>query len=396
MDKKGFKQTELGLIPEDWEVKNLEEIGTFSKGNGISRTESNSGNIPCVRYGEIYTTHNDYIKKFYSFISEIIAKHAKKLQKGDLLFAGSGETKEDIGKCVAYVDNIIAYAGGDIIVLSPQKKYDSKFLGFILNAPYVAKQKASRGQGDAIVHITSTALSDVTIYLPSTFVEQTAIATALSNVDALISALDKKITKKKQIKQGAMQQLLTGKKRLPGFSGEWEEKKLGSFTHIKTGSRNGDEQCENGKYPFYVRSQVVQRIDSYSFDGEAILIPGEGGIGNIFHYIIGKFDYHQRVYKISNFDVKVNGKYIYYYLIQYFGKYAMSLTVKATVDSLRLPTFQEFIIVIPPTLAEQTAIAQILSDMDNEIEALGAKREKYIGVKQGMMQNLLSGQIRLV
>ena len=192
-----------------------------------------------------------------------------------------------------------------------------------------------------------------------------------------------------------MQQLLTGKTRLPGFTDSWLEKKLGAISHIKTGSCNGDQAVENGKYPFFVRSQKVYAIDSYSYDGEAILVPGEGGIGSIFHYINGKFDYHLRVYKISDFADNVYGKYIFFYMSRYFGEYALSLTVKATVDSLRLPTFEEFVICLPMDIKEQQAIAAILSDMDNELADLEAKRDKYRLLKSGMMQKLLTGQIRL-
>lgn len=172
--------------------------------------------------------------------------------------------------------------------------------------------------------------------------------------------------------------------------GDWLIKKLGDLSHIKTGKRNGDEQIKNGRYPFFVRSNFVARIDSYSFDGEAILVPGEGGIGNIFHYINGKFDYHQRVYKISDFADNLNGKFLYYYLQKYFGIYALSLTVKATVDSLRLPTFQEFTIAIPSNIKEQQAIAEALSDVDALIAALDKKIAKKRLIKQGAMIRLLS------
>lgn len=176
---------------------------------------------------------------------------------------------------------------------------------------------------------------------------------------------------------------------------DWHIKKLGDLSHIKTGKRNGDEQITNGRYPFFVRSNFIARIDSYSFDGEAILVPGEGGIGNIFHYINGKFDYHQRVYKISNFADILNGKFLYYYLQKYFGIYALSLTVKATVDSLRLPTFQDFTIAIPSNIEEQKGIAEALSDVDALIAALDKKIGKKRLVKQGAMQQLLTGKNRL-
>lgn len=192
-----------------------------------------------------------------------------------------------------------------------------------------------------------------------------------------------------------MQQLLTGKVRLNGFTEPWVEKKLGEISKICTGKRNGDEQEENGLYPFFVRSQTVYRINTYSHDGEAIIVPGEGGIGKIYHYINGKFDYHQRVYKISDFPSNIDAKFIYYYMKRFFGMYALENSVKATVDSLRLPTFEEFSIKLPREKCEQRAISTILTDMDNELTALEAKRRKYTMIKEGMMQQLLTGKIRL-
>lgn len=198
----------------EWVEKPLRMIGVFSKGSGISRADSNSGRIPCVRYGEIYTVHNDYIKKFYSHISKDVAEKAKRLNEGDLLFTGSGETKEAIGKCVAFVGDFEAYAGGDIIVMSPTSDFDSLFLSFLLNSYAVAMQKAQKGQGDAVVHITAAALADVLLYLPPDKAEQTAIAAVLSDMDAEIEVLTAKLNKMKLIKQGMMQELLTGRIRL--------------------------------------------------------------------------------------------------------------------------------------------------------------------------------------
>ena len=126
-----------------------------------------------------------------------------------------------------------------------------------------------------------------------------------------------------------------------------------------------------------------------------ILVPGEGGIGSIFHYINGRFDVHQRVYAITQFSQNVSGKYLYFYMVKNFSRHAMKNSVKATVDSLRLPTFRNFAVAIPP-IEEQTAIATVLSDMDAELAALEAKLTKTRQLKQGMMRELLTGRIRLV
>jgi type I restriction enzyme S subunit len=201
------------LYPKDgWTTTKLGSLGTFLKGSGIRKNETLSGDLPCVRYGEIYTKHNDYIKVFYSWISPAVAATARRLKCGDVLFAGSGETKEEIGKCIAFVDDMEAYAGGDIVILRSERA-NSMFLGYYLNTALINRQKASKGQGDAVVHISSAALADIDLTIPP-IEEQTAIAAILSDMDAEIAALEEKLAKARQLKQGMMQELLTGKTRL--------------------------------------------------------------------------------------------------------------------------------------------------------------------------------------
>lgn len=196
-----------------WEIKQLGQIGKFTKGAGISRSESQSGKLPAIRYGEIYTDHNDYIREFKTFISDEVANRSRQIHYGDILFTASGETKEDIGKSVAFVNNYKAFAGGDIIIMSPKEEYDPIYMGYITNCRYVQEQKSSKGQGDAVVHIVTADISSVRIpFAPLS--EQRAIASVLSNMDSEITALERKRDKLKEVKQGMMQQLLTGKIRL--------------------------------------------------------------------------------------------------------------------------------------------------------------------------------------
>ncbi len=175
---------------------------------------------------------------------------------------------------------------------------------------------------------------------------------------------------------------------------DWAIEKLGDISNIKTGKKDNQDKSENGEFPFFVRSKNIELIDSYSFDGEAILVPGEGNIGEIFHYIVGKFEYHQRVYKISDFKENVLGKYIHYYFQKFFIREAIRHSVKATVDSLRLPTFTGMIINLPP-FREQNKIATILSDFDDVIENTKTLVEKLQLRKKGLMQQLLTGKTRL-
>lgn len=175
---------------------------------------------------------------------------------------------------------------------------------------------------------------------------------------------------------------------------DWEEVKLGQLCRIKTGTKNNEDKVKGGKYPFFVRSSVVERIDTFSYDTESILVPGEGNIGSIFHYVNGKFDVHQRVYAITNFSNRVYAKYIYWYMKRNFGDYALTQTSKATVDSLRLPSFIEFLIYLP-SRKEQKAIADALTAFDTHISNLSKLIEKKKMIRDGAVEDLVSGKRRL-
>src|SRR5690606_13494269 len=178
-------------IPADWDVLSLKEIGTFLKGKGVSKNEIQEEGLPCLTYGELYTRHNDVIKRFTSFISEESAKNSTELKFGDILFAGSGETLKEIGKSSAFVDDFPAYAGGDIVILR-QSSQNPYFLGYLLNSRIVSKQKYRLGQGHSVVHIYSSSLSKLQIPVPP-LPEQPKIAEILSTWDQAIATTQKLI-----------------------------------------------------------------------------------------------------------------------------------------------------------------------------------------------------------
>ena len=205
-------KTRLPGFSEQWEKKRLGEIGTFSKGRGVKREDVSNAGLPCVLYGELYTRYINYILELTSRVPQDVAESALPITKGDLLFAGSGETTEEIGRCTAYLGDESAYAGGDIIVLTPSGQ-NPIYLGHLMNHPIVAAQKARMGQGNAVVHISTRNLAQVQLSLPS-YEEQSAISAILCDMTAEISALERRLEKTLAIKQGMMQQLLTGQVRL--------------------------------------------------------------------------------------------------------------------------------------------------------------------------------------
>ena len=177
---------------------------------------------------------------------------------------------------------------------------------------------------------------------------------------------------------------------------DWGIDKIKNLASITTGAKNTQDKVDDGDHPFFVRSSIIERINSYSFDGEAVLTAGDGvGTGKIYHYINGKFDFHQRVYKISDFSERLNGYYFYLFFSNNFYHRIMSMTAKSSVDSVRREMIADMLISFPPTKAEQETIAEAISDADALIESLGKLIAKKRNIKQGAMQQLLTCKKRL-
>lgn len=408
----GYKQTEVGVIPEDWLVEPLENFTSFiSYGftNPMPTTSSGPYMITAkdidngqIQYKGARTTDTLAFNKLLTPKS--------KPKKGDLLLTKDGT----LGR-LALVDDQLICINQSVAILRPNHKIVAQFFKLLLESPLYQERMFDDAGGSTIKHIYITIVNKMPLGLPANHEEQTLIATALSDVDTLISELEKLISKKQAIKTATMQQLLTGKTRLPQFAlhedgtkkgykqselGEvpedWEIDKIGNVVSITTGDKNTQDKVTDGLYPFFVRSQQVEKINSFSFDGEAVLTAGDGvGTGKIFHYINGKFDFHQRVYLMHNFFEKLDGYYFYIFFSNHFYERIMSMTAKSSVDSVRREMIADMPIILP-TKQEQTAIAKILSDMDSEIQALEKRLVKTGQIKQGMMQELLMGKTRLL
>lgn len=204
--------TRLAGFNLQWADRPLASLGEFSKGEGISRADVRQSGLPCVTYGELYTRHHHWIRRFYSHVEPAVARRARRLNKGDLLFAGSGETAAEIGKCVAFVGDEQAYAGGDVIILRPREA-SSLFLGYALNSQPVVAQRMRLAQGDAVVHISARALGTIEVRLPER-AEQDAIASTLAEVDEDLDALIARRQKTAMVRQAMAHDLLTGRTRL--------------------------------------------------------------------------------------------------------------------------------------------------------------------------------------
>lgn len=377
--KEGYKLSEVGVIPQDWEVKKVKEAYQIHNNLRFPISEEERSKIrgEYPYYGP--TKIQGYLNEFrvegqYALIGED-GDHFLKWQEMPMTILTNG--KFNVNNHAHIIKGI---------------KNSTAWFYYYFKHRDIVRHLTRQGAGR--YKLTKKALEELQLPIPSNLLEQNEICKCFDDIEGLIISLEKFIAKKRNIKQGAVQSLLNGTATLQGFNSKWHKKTLGKVATIKTGKKNNEDKVEDGIYPFFVRSQTVEKINSYSFNGEAILVPGEGGIGTIIHYINGKFDYHQRVYKISNFSNDTNAKFVYYSMMQNFNNHATKNSVKATVDSLRLPTFQEFEF-LSPSFDEQTAIANALTEMDNEIIALEKKLTKFHHLKQGMMQDLLTGKKRL-
>ena len=398
--KRGYKQTEVGIVPEEWEIKSLYMLADKIM-IGIASAATHA--YQNIKRG--FLDDSDVL-----FIAEENEEtyRNKRLKSGDLLTARTGYP----GTTCVVPEHYEGAQSFTTLITRPRRDsvhpaYLCSFINSEAGQRYFDQNQIGGGQKN----VNAGSLKFLPIPLPPTLAEQEAIATALSDADAWIESLEQLIAKKRQIKQGAMQELLTSKRRLPGFEvkpgckqtevglipKDWKIALIEEIAHITTGSRNTQDRVDDGKYPFFVRSQTVERINSYSFDGEAVLTAGDGvGTGKVFHYINGRFDTHQRVYRMSDFRERVNGYFFFLYFSRHFYARIMQMTAKSSVDSVRREMIARMQIPLPPTQAEQEAIATALSDMDTEIAKLETKLCKARQIKQGMMQELLTGRIRLI
>ena len=317
------------------------------------------------------------------------------LEPGDFLISRSN-TLDKVGRTVLFRGEIENCSYPDLLMRFrvDETQVTNEYLESYLRSTIVRKyiQGCASGTSNSMVKINKKVVEKIPVILPP-LPEQKTIAALLSTWDKAIEKTEQLIQAKEKRFKWLLRELISEPLKTREDT-EWKKVKLGDIADIRTGSKDNQNKIADGKYPFFVRSQTVERIDSYSYDGEAILIPGEGKIGEIIHHLIGKFDYHQRVYKISDFSEATLGKYVFFYLKQHFPKHAKKYSVKATADSLRLPVFKEMTVFLPP-LEAQKGISETLVSAQYEINLLTQLAYKYKTQKRGLMQKMLTGEWRV-
>jgi len=387
----GYKRTKIGVIPDEWKEYSFNDIFIFSTGKSIKQNEASPEfSIPCVRYGELYHMYNEIITKVINKTN--LDKSELLFSKGnEILLPSAGEDPLDIGSASALTLKDIAI-GRTINILRPSKEniYSQEYMAYFIN--HQLKRKiASLAKGSSISNVYNSDLKKIKVPLPP-IKEQQKIAKILTTWDDAVSKQEDLIKVKEQLKKGLMQKLLSGEVQFDGFNGEWEEVRLGNICKITTGKLNANAMIENGKYTFFTCAKESYKIDIFAFDTEALLVSGNGANVGYIHYFKGKFNAYQRTYVLDKFQDNI--MLIKYLLDKYLSFQINREKNDGNTPYITLPTLTKMKLKLPP-LQEQQKIAQVLSTADKEIELLKNELESLKEQKKGLMQKLLTGEVRV-
>ena len=372
----------------DWISKKIIDLADYVDYRGKTPKKVESG-ILLVTAKNIKQGYLDY-----SASQEFIEESAF----DDVMRRGKVELNDVLITTEAPLGNVASVDRTDIALAQRVIKYrgkidllDNLFLKQKFLSESFQEILKSKATGGTVQGIKGSVLHQIPLIVPSKQ-EQTKIASFLSAVDEKISQLTQKHELLSQYKQGMMQKLFSQQIRFKADDGsefgEWENSYIGNECKITTGNKDTQNKVDDGLYPFFVRSQTVEKINSYSMDCEAILTSGDGvGVGKNYHYMNGKFDFHQRVYCLYEFSERLIGRYLYIYFSNYFYDRVKRLSAKNSVDSVRMDMISKMEIKLP-CLEEQTKIANFLSAIDQKIEVVAQQIEQAKTWKKGLLQQM--------
>lgn len=369
VSKENNKKTPKVRFPgfnDDWEEKKCKDIAPLQRGFDLPVSNMIEGKYPVVMSNGIGGYHNEY------------------KVKGPGVITGRSGT---IGK-LQYIDTDYWPHNTSLWVTDFKGNYP-KFVFYL----YQKLNLSKFGTGSGVPTLNRNDVHDTLIHIPS-HDEQKKISMCLDNLDHLITLHQRKLEKLKEYKKGMLQKMFpkNGEKipevRFPGFDGEWKERKVSELCSISTGKSNTQDKVEDGKYPFYVRSPIIERSTKYLYDEEAVITVGDGvGTGKVFHYVNGKYDLHQRCYRMYGFSDELNAHYFYHTFSKLFYKRVMLMTAKTSVDSVRLEMISDMKIPVPD-IEEQRKIGSFLDNLDRLIALQQKKIESLKEFKKGCLQQM--------
>lgn len=387
--KKGYKMTDVGVIPEDWEVKSIGEICCDSKYGVAAEAIPFDGSNKYIRITDIDDEDGHFVQSNLTSPSFFMPIHI--LGENDLLVARTGAS---VGKSYLYnkQDGKLIFAG--FLMKFNINRANPKLIFYKTTTSdyhdYIESESMRSGQPGVNIQ----QIKDYAISLPSSIKEQQAIADALTKVDNLIMSLSKVIEKKKLIKKGTMQKLLSDEVRLDGFEGEWELQTIKDIAVVEKGELLISSQFENGNIEVWAGGKIPAGYHNVANRmKKTITISASGAYA-------GFVSYHDRpIYATDCSSISESTvydiKFLYYCLINMQDK-IYEMQTGGAQPHVHPKDIYQIELTFPPTKSEQTAIANVLTTMDDEIEKLEKERDKYKSIKQGMMQQLLTGKIRLV
>ena len=388
----------------------LSNLGKFVKGRGITRADLVRSGIPCLRYGDIYTTYGDVTDELTSFVSEDTARRATPLYHGDIIFAASGETVGEIGKAVAWLGNGTAVAGGDTIILRGHGQ-DPTFLAHALNADDAVRQKSRLGKGHSVVHIHEAELNKVSVFLPP-ISDQREIGEILRTWDEAIEKLKSLRVAKLNHRNWLKQNLLTGRKRLSGFSREWRVVRLNEILTEHRLQSTGSEEVFSVSVHQGLVNQVEHLGRSYASTNTARY--NRVLIGDIVYTKSPTGEFPYGIIKQSKicWEVIVSPLYgvftpvtqelgviidAYFESPSWTRNFLHPLVQKGAKNTISITNnrFLEGKLRLPLDIDEQKAIAVTLETSKSELTGIDTEIKMLNYQKRGLMQKLLKGEWRV-
>jgi type I restriction enzyme S subunit len=398
----------IGATPAHWEVKKLKHLFDIIPSNVDKKSKEDETKVLLCNYVDVYK--NDKISFDQNFmVASASASQIDKLtlKQFDVIATKDSEDPNDIGIPALVLDNMNGVVCGYHLTLFRSKESEilGKYLFWFLKSKMCSQYFSTLARGITRYALGTSAFSNLPLFSIGDINEVSAIVNYLDHkttqIDILISKKQQFISLLQEERIAVINQSVTkgldpkvkmkdsGIEWLGEIPEHWEVKRMKYLCDVTTGGKDTENREDDGKYPFFVRSQTIERISTYSFDGEAILTAGDGvGVCKVWHYVNEKFDFHQRVYMMSNFQL-VLGKYLFYYLKENFGKEVMKLSAKSTVDSLRRPMFQNFMVCFG-SLDEQKRIIEQIEIEEIRIDTLIGKSQQEIELLKEYKTALIS------
>lgn len=408
------------MVPEGWRREQLGDLGALLRGRGGSKADEVPDGIPVIRYGELYTRHHEVIREVASYVPPERASQYTPLQVGDVLFASSGETLEEIGKSAVFLGPEPVHGSGDMTILRPGEGTDPLFLGYATNGPDAATQKARLGQGSSVMHLYTDGIAQIELLLPP-LPEQKKIAAILSSVDDAIAATRKVIEQAEQVKKGLLQTLMTRgightrfKKTEVGEIPEgWEVSNVGTEFKTQLGkmlskaARSGPNQV-----PYLANAQVqwgrIVLVDlatmhfasaelaKFSLEPGDLLVceGGEAGRTAIWEGADFTVSYQKAIHRLRS-----KGRILPRFLLRYMrlahedGRLT-DYTSRTSIAHLTQEQLRRVRVPVPP-IDEQYAITSQFEGVDAVLRRNATTLTHLQTLKRGLLQDLLTGRVRV-